>query len=76
MKNIQDLSYEIYDEIEGARDEIVERLNELTDFEKGMLKGQIMAYENLSEMIRKSLKHHECEYDACVCLLCGDEKGD
>lgn len=72
MKNLQDLRERLIDESQDLKDILIDCLDELTPFAQGEYRGRIRELESICADIRNALKHHDCEYNAEVCLMCGE----
>ena len=74
MKTLQDLRDKLYDDINDLKDDLIDKLEELTPFQQGVIKGRIDALDCVVSDIRGVLKYHDCEFSDKACLMCGENK--
>lgn len=51
--------------------ELIDELQESTEFDRGFRAGKIVAYDMILEELRRSLKHHDCVMHEGKCVYCG-----
>jgi hypothetical protein len=61
IKTFEQLREVIWEEKQGISEVLIDRLEELSDFELGMYKGQIMEMDHVLELLRKIIKYGDSE---------------
>ncbi len=59
IRTFEDLRNHVYDEKINALECLSERLEELTEFQRGSYHGEVMTYDNLLHLLQNILKYGE-----------------